>query len=242
MLVSVSTDKLYNMNLNKALSRVNVNLLNTLDFGTEIELTPEYTLHHYSEDEVVVINRVSDWTELVQILWDKDEMDSIIYEIIEIDEYHIELGKPYKDTTHKDGVKYYNNLVAVVKITDIIHQDKEMQEIHPDYISYSDDKILEIGSTHYGIYYIGNNKVTPDYESKYWELRNQVLYLFKTMEENTIDLWRDDLEYTIECIALEDVEECCENDECDMSEKACTGSDVRKAMEMITKNLSHDGI
>tara|TARA_R110002050_G_scaffold150400_7_gene277139 strand:- start:5962 stop:6660 length:699 start_codon:yes stop_codon:yes gene_type:complete len=232
------------MNLNKALSKVNVKLLNTLDHGMEIELTPEYTLYHYSEEDIVVIKRVSDWTELVQILWDKDEIDSIIYEIIEIDEYHIELGKPYKDTTRKtsDGVKYYNNLVAVVTILDIIHSDEEMIEIHPDYTSYSDDKILDIGSTHYGIYYIGNNKVTPDYESKYWELRNQVLDLFKTMKDNTIDLWRDDLEYTIECIALEDVEECCEDDECDMSQKACTGSDVRKAMEMITKNLSHDGI
>ena len=59
------------MNLNKALSKVNVKLLNTLDHGMEIELTPEYTLYHYSEEDIVVIKRVSDeknigWCEILQ--------------------------------------------------------------------------------------------------------------------------------------------------------------------------------
>ena len=58
------------MYLKKALNGINVQLLNSLEYGDEIQLNDLYSLYHYSEDDCVVVNRTDDWTELVQVLWD----------------------------------------------------------------------------------------------------------------------------------------------------------------------------
>lgn len=81
------------MNLKKALNGINIQLLNSLEYGDEIQLNDLYSLYHYSEDDCVVVNRTEDWTELVQVLWD-DDNDSIIFEVIDNDQYHIEMGIP----------------------------------------------------------------------------------------------------------------------------------------------------
>ena len=230
------------MYLKKALNGINVQLLNSLEYGDEIQLNDLYSLYHYSEDDCVVVNRTDDWTELVQVLWDEDD-NSILFEVIDNDQYHIEIGKPYKDESHEDGLKYYDNLEAVKVIEECFKTDDDMQVHHPDFHSYKDEDILELGSKWYGIHHIGNLninrlgnlEVTPDYESKYKSLKLQFTQLFKYMEENTTYLWRDDLECTHECVVLEDVHDGVKRDECDNPTMACTGTNVTTMIQHIQR-------
>ena len=228
------------MNLKKALNGINIQLLNSLEYGDEIQLNDLYSLYHYSEDDCVVVNRTQDWTELVQVLWDEDD-NSILFEVIENDQYHIEIGKPYKDESHENGLKYYDNLEAVKVIEECFKTDDDMQVHHPDFHSYKDEDILELGGKWYGIHHIGNLninrlgnlEVTPD--SNYESLKADVQRLIKYMDENTTTLWRDDLECTHECVVLEDVEDGVKRDECDNPTMACTGSNVVTMIEEIKK-------
>ena len=222
------------MNLKKALNGINIQLLNSLEYGDEIQLNDLYSLYHYSEDDCVVVNRTEDWTELVQVLWDEDD-DSIMFEVIDNDQYHIEIGKPYKDESHENGLKYYDNLEAVKVIEECFKTDDDMQVSHPDFHSYKDEDILELGDKWYGIHHIGNLEVTPDYESKYKSLQLQVIQMFKYMDENRTTLWRDDLQCTHECVILEDVEDGVKMDEDDNPYMACSGSNVITMMENIKK-------
>ena len=222
------------MYLKKALNGINVQLLNSLEYGDEIQLNNLYSLYHYSEDDCVVVNRTQDWTELVQVLWDEDD-NSILFEVIENDQYHIEIGKPYKDESHENGLKYYDNLEAVKVIEECFKTDDDMQVNHPDFHSYKDEDILELGDKWYGIHHIGNLEVTPDYESKYKSLQLQVIQMFKYMDENRTTLWRDDLQCTHECVILEDVEDGVKMDEDDNPYMACSGSNVITMMENIKK-------
>ena len=222
------------MNLKKALNGINIQLLNSLEYGDEIQLNDLYSLYHYSEDDCVVVNRTQDWTELVQVLWDEDD-NSILFEVIENDQYHIEIGKPYKDESHENGLKYYDNLEAVKVIEECFKTDDDMQVSHPDFHSYKDEDILELGDKWYGIHHIGNLEVTPDYESKYKSLQLQVIQMFKYMDENRTTLWRDDLQCTHECVILEDVEDGVKMDEDDNPYMACSGSNVITMMENIKK-------
>ena len=222
------------MNLKKALNGINIQLLNSLEYGDEIQLNDLYSLYHYSEDDCAVVNRTQDWTELVQVLWDEDD-NSILFEVIENDQYHIEIGKPYKDESHENGLKYYDNLEAVKVIEECFKTDDDMQVNHPDFHSYKDEDILELGDKWYGIHHIGNLEVTPDYESKYKSLQLQVIQMFKYMDENRTTLWRDDLQCTHECVILEDVEDGVKMDEDDNPYMACSGSNVITMMENIKK-------
>ena len=222
------------MNLKKALNGINIQLLNSLEYGDEIQLNNLYSLYHYSEDDCVVVNRTDDWTELVQVLWDEDD-NSILFEVIDNDQYHIEIGKPYKDESHENGLKYYDNLEAVKVIEECFKTDDDMQVNHPDFHSYKDEDILELGDKWYGIHHIGNLEVTPDYESKYKSLQLQVIQMFKYMDENRTTLWRDDLQCTHECVILEDVEDGVKMDEDDNPYMACSGSNVITMMENIKK-------
>ena len=222
------------MNLKKALNGINIQLLNSLEYGDEIQLNDLYSLYHYSEDDCVVVNRTQDWTELVQVLWDEDD-NSILFEVIENDQYHIEIGKPYKDESHENGLKYYDNLEAVKVIEECFKTDDDMKVNHPDFHSYKDEDILELGDKWYGIHHIGNLEVTPDYESKYKSLQLQVIQMFKYMDENRTTLWRDDLQCTHECVILEDVEDGVKMDEDDNPYMACSGSNVITMMENIKK-------
>ena len=83
--------------LQLALDLIDVEMLKSLDYGEERKLTPRYTLYHYTEDDVIVVNidTDEDWEELVQVLWDwdTDEDSSIIYEVIDSDLYNQEMTK-----------------------------------------------------------------------------------------------------------------------------------------------------
>ena len=62
--------------LNNAIEKIDIKLLNSLDYGEERPLNDKYTLYHYTEDDVIVINQTldedgnEDWTELFQVLND----------------------------------------------------------------------------------------------------------------------------------------------------------------------------
>lgn len=63
--------------LDDAMERVSIKLLKSLEYGEELELNAEYTLHHYSDDDVITINRTEDWEEVYQVLYDTN---NIIFE------------------------------------------------------------------------------------------------------------------------------------------------------------------
>lgn len=65
--------------LEDAISQITVTLLKNLEYGEEIELNAEYTLYHYTEDDVIVLNRTEDWEEIFQILYN-DHEEEIIFE------------------------------------------------------------------------------------------------------------------------------------------------------------------
>lgn len=65
--------------LEDAVSQITIPLLKRLEYGEEIELNAEYTLYHYTEDDIIVINRTEDWEEILQILYN-EEADEIIFE------------------------------------------------------------------------------------------------------------------------------------------------------------------
>jgi len=59
--------------LNQALESITVDMLNNLEYGEEIELNENYTLYHYCEEDIVVVNETKNWDEIFQVLWnDKD--------------------------------------------------------------------------------------------------------------------------------------------------------------------------
>ena len=46
---------------------VTIDLLKSLDYGEEIQLTDKMTLSHYCEDEIIVLNLTEEWEEVFQI-------------------------------------------------------------------------------------------------------------------------------------------------------------------------------
>jgi len=71
--------------LENAIDQIDINLLTSLDYGEERPLNKKYTLYHYTEEDVIVINQTldedgnEDWTELFQVLFDDDD-SSIVFE------------------------------------------------------------------------------------------------------------------------------------------------------------------
>ena len=58
---------------------VTIDLLKSLDYGEEIQLTDKMTLSHYCEDEIIVLNLTEEWEEVFQILFNA-ETKEIIFE------------------------------------------------------------------------------------------------------------------------------------------------------------------
>lgn len=59
--------------LDQALESITVKMLNKLEYGEELELNESYTLYHYCEEDIVVVNELPNWDEIFQVLWnDKD--------------------------------------------------------------------------------------------------------------------------------------------------------------------------
>lgn len=60
--------------LQDAIDKLTIEIFNDLGYGDEVELNDEYHVYHYSEDDIIVINRVKDengqddWTEVLQVM------------------------------------------------------------------------------------------------------------------------------------------------------------------------------
>jgi hypothetical protein len=65
--------------LNEAMNKITIELINSLDYGEEIKLNKKYTIYHYCEDDIIVLNETKNWEEVFQIMT-KDE--EIIFEKI----------------------------------------------------------------------------------------------------------------------------------------------------------------
>ena len=71
--------------LENAIDQIDIDLLTSLDYGEEKPLNKKYTLYHYTEEDVIVINQTldedgnEDWTELFQVLFADDD-SSIVFE------------------------------------------------------------------------------------------------------------------------------------------------------------------
>lgn len=55
--------------LDQALDSITIEKLGLLDYGEEVQLNDCYTLYHYTEDEVIVVNETETWTEMFQVLF-----------------------------------------------------------------------------------------------------------------------------------------------------------------------------
>jgi len=58
--------------LDKVLDSITIDQLKRIEHGQEIHITKEYALYRYSEDDVYMVNEISTWTELYQVLWSAD--------------------------------------------------------------------------------------------------------------------------------------------------------------------------
>lgn len=66
-----------------AMDKITVKMLLNLEHGEEIELNSEYSLYHYTEDDIFVINRNEDWEEMYQVLYSlHEENNQITFEKI----------------------------------------------------------------------------------------------------------------------------------------------------------------
>ena len=80
--------------LDEALDMIDVSLLKSLRYGEEYKLTDRYTLYHYDNDEVIVVNidDGEEWTEFLQVIWDTTT-DRIEYEVLESGIYRDEQNR-----------------------------------------------------------------------------------------------------------------------------------------------------
>lgn len=67
--------------LDKAMEKITVEMVKNMDYGEEIELNEEYTLYHYMEDDLVVLNETEEWEEKYTVLYD-DEKNTVHFEWI----------------------------------------------------------------------------------------------------------------------------------------------------------------
>jgi len=65
--------------LENALDQVTIEMLESLEYGEEIELNEEYTLYHYIEDDLISVFRTEDWEELFAVMYDKKTKE-IVFE------------------------------------------------------------------------------------------------------------------------------------------------------------------
>lgn len=67
--------------LDKALEKITIDLLKSLDYGDEIELNEEYTLYHYIEDDFISVVRTEDWEELFAVSYNKKTKEIFFEEL-----------------------------------------------------------------------------------------------------------------------------------------------------------------
>lgn len=66
--------------LQEALDKVTIPLLDSLVYGQEVELNDTYTLYHYAEQGFVSIVETENWNEVLAVLWDEFQIE---YDVID---------------------------------------------------------------------------------------------------------------------------------------------------------------
>lgn len=66
--------------LEDAINKITVDVVKSLSYGEEVELNEEYTLYHYTEEDIIVLNKTEEWEEVYQIMFKDDKEDSLILE------------------------------------------------------------------------------------------------------------------------------------------------------------------
>ena len=67
--------------IDEATDKITLEILESLDYGDEINLTDDVVLYHYCEDEIVVVNLKDEWEEVLQVQWNV-EADEIVFEAL----------------------------------------------------------------------------------------------------------------------------------------------------------------
>jgi len=65
--------------IDEAMELVTIEMLKSLTYGEEIQLTENYCLYHYSEDDLIVFNDSVEWEELYVVQYDS-KTGKIIFE------------------------------------------------------------------------------------------------------------------------------------------------------------------
>ena len=66
--------------LEDAINKITVDVVKSLSYGEEVELNEEYTLYHYTEEDIIVLNKTEEWEEVYQIMFEDDKENSLILE------------------------------------------------------------------------------------------------------------------------------------------------------------------
>ena len=66
--------------LEDAINKITVDVVKSLSYGEEVELNEEYTLYHYTEEDIIVLNKTEEWEEVYQIMFKDDKENSLILE------------------------------------------------------------------------------------------------------------------------------------------------------------------
>ena len=66
--------------LEDAINKITIDVVKSLSYGEEVELNEEYTLYHYTEEDIIVLNKTEEWEEVYQIMFEDDKENSLILE------------------------------------------------------------------------------------------------------------------------------------------------------------------
>lgn len=79
----------YQDKLNDAVSQISAELVSNMSHGSEVELNSFFTLQMHTEEDLVTLIQIDDWTEVADVLIDSD--NNVTFDVL--DEEFFELFK-----------------------------------------------------------------------------------------------------------------------------------------------------
>ena len=90
--------------LQDAMDKVTLDF-NGLSYGQELELNDKYTLYHYTDEDIVVINETEEWNEILQVMTNGNEIEFEDLGFRTPEEIEIEVNKILKENKLKEAVR-----------------------------------------------------------------------------------------------------------------------------------------
>lgn len=59
----------------EATDKITVEMMNELEHGDELDLNKDFTLSHYTEEDVFMVNLKEDWIEIFQVMINGNEIE-----------------------------------------------------------------------------------------------------------------------------------------------------------------------